>query len=70
MGKDKKDKKDKDSSEKHEKPEKSKKKKKGKPRLPPEFALGARVEITRHDLESMVGKRGISLGEFKVTDTP
>jgi hypothetical protein len=67
--KDKKEKKEKDAAEKAEKKEK-KNKKKGPPRLPPEFVLGARVEITSHDLASMVSKRGISLGEFKTTDTP
>jgi hypothetical protein len=68
MAKDKKEKKDKDKDK--EEKQIIKKKKKGPPRLPPEFALGARIEIIRHDLESMVAKRGISLGEFKVTDTP
>lgn len=59
----KKEKKEKDDS-------KKKSKKKIKAKLPPEFALGARVEIIDHDVASMIARRGVSLGTFKIdTDT-
>jgi hypothetical protein len=34
------------------------------------LALGARVEVTEHEISSMVGKRGVSMGAAKATDTP
>jgi len=54
------------------KKDKDKKKKKGHEHhtLPLNLALGARVEIIEHDISSMVGKRGISMGSAKETDTP
>ena len=45
---------------------KKKSKKKGKAKLPPEFVLGSRVEIVNHNIASMVARRGVSLGTFKV----
>jgi len=45
-------------------------KKKGDDKLPVEFALGARVEILSHEVESMCSRRGMSLGTFKHTKSP
>lgn len=47
---------------------KKKEKKKGPPALPPEFALGARVEIIRHVMVSMQRRRGVSMGTFIVDE--
>jgi hypothetical protein len=46
------------------------KKKKKLNGLPPQLALGARVEITHHCISSMAGARGVSLGTFTITTTP
>lgn len=48
----------------------SKSSKKKELKLPPEFALGARVEILEHEVESMRSRKGLSLGAFKATDSP